>query len=144
MIFLLESPPASGKYFYDTSGKITEPLYASFMKFFKIITATKVEGLRQFCDKGKYLVDATYTAVNKMPGKTRKQTILNDYINLKADLNSIIQSRNNRIIIIKCSLYDLLFKKLKEDGYNVKDCRIPFPSHSHQRKFQELLQKCDK
>jgi hypothetical protein len=32
LVFLLESPPASGKCFYDPAGKTTEPLFAGLMR----------------------------------------------------------------------------------------------------------------
>lgn len=33
LLFILESPPVSGNYFYDETGKTTEPLFSTFMKF---------------------------------------------------------------------------------------------------------------
>jgi hypothetical protein len=32
LIFLLESPPASGDYFYDPAGRTTEQLFSAMMK----------------------------------------------------------------------------------------------------------------
>ena len=32
LIFILESPPASGKYFYNETGKTSEPLFNELMK----------------------------------------------------------------------------------------------------------------
>jgi len=34
-VFILESPPASGKYFYDESGNVSEPLFKAMMKLLK-------------------------------------------------------------------------------------------------------------
>ena len=43
-----ESPPASGKYFYDPEGRITEPLFAALMCQLSASPKSKEEGLRQF------------------------------------------------------------------------------------------------
>lgn len=80
LIFLLESPPASGKYFYDTTGEITEPLYKAIMQAFNINAECKEEGLEEFCKHGYLIVDATYTSVNKMTNKDRNKTILDIYL----------------------------------------------------------------
>jgi hypothetical protein len=31
-VFVLESPPASGKYFYNEEGRVTEPLFSGIMR----------------------------------------------------------------------------------------------------------------
>lgn len=45
LIFLLESPPVSGKYFYDESGKTSEPLFNALMKLLDNKPADKNYGL---------------------------------------------------------------------------------------------------
>lgn len=49
IIFVLESPPASGKYFYNPDGKTSEPLFRAMMKDVLGITpSSKEEGLKEF------------------------------------------------------------------------------------------------
>ena len=88
-IFILESPPVSGLYFYDKNGKTSEPLFAELMKFLKISVGSKSEGLNYFTKSGYLLVDATYQPVNELKGKERDKTILNDFDNLVEDLGNI-------------------------------------------------------
>ncbi len=64
-VFVLESPPVSGKYFYDESGLVSEPLFSAMMKLLPIVPQTKKEGLQQFASTGHFLVDATYEPVNE-------------------------------------------------------------------------------
>jgi hypothetical protein len=141
LIFLLESPPSSGKYFYDTTGEITEPLFSAFMQVFNINASNKEEGLKEFCKRGYLLVDATYTPVDKMKSRERKQTILNDYINLVMDLRNLIKNKDVKIILIKTNIYRLLKDKLLKDGFSIfnGDTMIPFPSNGWQKMFQERL-----
>src|SRR5438876_1096168 len=78
IIFLLESPPASGNYFYNPAGSISEPLYQALMEYLGINVRTKVEGLTEFRNRGYLLVDATYTPVNNIINSIqRNQAILN-------------------------------------------------------------------
>ena len=48
LTFVLESPPASGNYFYDPTGKTTEPLFSAMMKLIGHQPASKKDGLIAF------------------------------------------------------------------------------------------------
>lgn len=140
LIILLESPPISGKYFYDEEGFISEPLFKALMAAFSISANDKKEGLKEFKYKGILLVDSTYSPVNDiLNNNIRDSEILKNYDNLVNDLKNLDISKKTPIIIIKCSLYDLLFKKLKDDGFNLINgvIRVPFPSNGNQKLFQE-------
>ena len=60
LVIVAESPPASGKYFYNPDGEVSEPLFNALMKQLGIQPKTKFEGLREFQKRGWVLVDATY------------------------------------------------------------------------------------
>jgi hypothetical protein len=66
VIFVFESPPASGNYFYKPERTGYEPLFDAMMKDVLRIEPpqNKHEGLRAFADRGFLLLDATYTPVN--------------------------------------------------------------------------------
>ena len=66
LVIVAESPPTSGKYFYDPDGEVGEPLFNALMKQIDIQTKTKSEGLRKFQERGWLLVDATYEPVNSL------------------------------------------------------------------------------
>ena len=104
LIFILESPPVSGKYFYDETGKTTEPLFSGMMKLLGYSPADKKDGLEFFKSKGYLLVDATYKQVNRLKGKKRDDTILSDYINLLSDLKAISPDKNIPIILVKANI----------------------------------------
>jgi hypothetical protein len=63
LVIIAESPPASGKYFYDPTGATSEWLFAALMKQIGFSPSNKEEGLREFQRRGWILIDATYEPV---------------------------------------------------------------------------------
>ena len=142
-VFILESPPVSGKYFYDNSGLTSEPLFLAMMKLLRFYPFDKEEGLKHFSSKGCLLVDATYTQVNELKNSDRNKVILNDFQNLLGDLDSLGIEKGVELILVKKNICELLEKKLKESGFNVRNegVMIPFPSTGQQKKFHERIEK---
>jgi hypothetical protein len=65
IVFVLESPPESGLYFYNPEGRVSEPLFSAMMKdILGMKPKSKDEGLRAFAACGYPLIDASYTPVN--------------------------------------------------------------------------------
>jgi len=143
VIFVAESPPASGKYFYNEDGSLGEPLFRAMMNVLDIKPTTKTEGLKAFRQTGHLLVDATYTPVNKFQGKRRELTILSDYKNLTHDLKNLCGNKNPDVILIKANICRLLERKLRSDGFNVKNggVIVPFPSNGQQKNFLREMNK---
>ena len=142
LIIVAESPPAarpgcSALYFYDATGKTTEPLFAAFMLQLGIKPANKAEGLRAFQKKGWILVDATYQPVNEgLTDGERDEVITRHYLLLVADLKQL--DRSAPIVLIKANVYRLLETRLKDDGFEVINRGpIPFPATGWQKKFHE-------
>jgi hypothetical protein len=137
-VIVAESPPASGKYFYNPEGLTSEPLFAALMRQLNFPPTRKRDGLAEFQQRGWVLVDATYEPVDK-PNKNanRNKVIERDYEQLRADLRSLISDKPVPLILIKANVCKKLEPKLREDRFNVLNCGsiIPFPSHSHQTEF---------
>lgn len=143
IIFVLESPPASGKYFYNPDGPITEPLFKAMMKnVLKSQTASKADGLRMFKDAGCIIVDSTYTPVNHMPDSQADKVILEDYPELIEDLRKLARDSDPAIILVKANVCRLLEKRLLHDGFNVvnRGRVIYFPSTGRQLEFQKQIE----
>ncbi len=143
IVFILESPPVSGKYFYDEEGIIKEPLFSAMMKFIKFNPKDKQEGLAHFADSGYLIVDATYEPVNKLNGKMRDNKILENYENLIVDLKEMGDPKDISLILVKANICRLLEKRLIVDGFNVLNngIVIPFPSTGQQNIFQIEIRK---
>lgn len=143
LIFVLESPPASGKYFYDETGKTSEPLFNELMKLLNYKPADKKDGLVFFRDKGFFLVDATYKPVNELKGKKRNETIISDFNELVADLEGLCHNKKSPLILVKANICRLLEKKLEAKAFTVlnKEIVIPFPSTGQQKRFHAEIGK---
>ena len=138
LVIVAESPPASGRYFYDPTGAITEPLFSALMKKVGVSPATKDAGLRDFQNRGWVLVDATYEPVNELTNKQRNEIIRRDYPPLVADLRRLASGRAVPIVLVKANVCRLLEPKLKQSGFEViNDGRLVyFPSSGQQGQFQ--------
>jgi hypothetical protein len=142
LVFLLESPPASGRYFYDPTGKTTEPLFAGLMRLIGKNPGAKEEGLAAFAGKGLFLVDATYQPVNHIKSdKERNEAVLKALPELIRDLKRTLPDHRTPIVLVKANICRLLEAPLEREGFNVlNDGRvIPFPSSGQQAKFHRAL-----
>jgi hypothetical protein len=135
LAIVAESPPASGRYFYDATGPTTEPLFSAVMKQLRLQPATKDEGLRLFRQASWILVDATYQPVNALDQLGRNAVIVRDYSLLGADLKALAPER---VVLIKKNVCMLLEPRLVADGFHVLNAGrvIYFPSHGRQGDFQ--------
>jgi hypothetical protein len=141
LVIVAESPPASGKYFYDTTGSTREPLFAALMRQLGLSPTTKGVGLRELQQKGWVLVDATYQPVDKLTkdaSHDRDEVIVRDYPLLLDDLASLMPNRSIPLVLIKANVCRILGPLLSKDGFNVlNDGRdIYFPSHGRQTDFK--------
>ncbi len=143
IVFIAESPPISGKYFYDESGLITEPLFAAMMKLLQLKPRSKRDGLKYFSDTGHFLIDATYEPVNHLKGKARENAILQCYDELIHDLDSIDNSDGIKVILIKANICRLMEDRLTSMGFNVLNngVIVPFPSTGHQKVFRRNIKR---
>ena len=118
LIIIAESPPASGKYFYNPAGSVKEPLFMALMQILELTPLTKEEGLREFQKRDWVLVDATYKPVNARGSADRDKITLRNYSILHNDLAALLPKRNVPIILIKENVCRLLEHKLTQDGLN--------------------------
>jgi hypothetical protein len=152
LVIVAESPPASGKYFYNPGGKTSEPLFTALMKQLGVetkkqpgIEAKKADGLEKLRERGWVLIDATYDQIDGRSENERKRVILRDYGILCDDLTQLlgVRWRDVPLILIKKNVCEILSPMLKETGFNVlnKGCTIPFPSTGNQRRFCEKFRE---
>jgi hypothetical protein len=146
LVIVAESPPASGRYFYDPTGAVTEPLFAAVMKLLHLSPKTKEDGLRSLQRNGWILIDATYEPVNKLTGSSRDAVIGRDYTLLCDDLAALRSDPATPLILIKKNVCRLLEPKLTADGFNVlnRGRDVYFPSNGRQadfhRQFREIIE----
>jgi hypothetical protein len=142
LVIVAESPPASGKYFYDTTGSPKEPLFAALMLQLGISPTTKQDGLIEFQNRGWVLVDATYEPVDKLAkdaSHDRDEVISRDYPLLLDDLAKLMPNRSIPVVLIKANVCRTLEPLLSKDGFKVLNGgrAIYFPSNGQQTKFKK-------
>jgi hypothetical protein len=139
LVIVAESPPTSGRYFYDATGAPTEPLFSAFMQRLGVSGVTKEVGLDAFARRGWILVDATYQPINGMNEAARELVIARDYPLLRDDLAALLPDRSIPIILIKVNVGRILEPKLVDDGFDVINRGSPvyFPSSGQQNKFKQ-------
>jgi hypothetical protein len=140
-IFILESPPKSGAYFYNSAGSVKEQLFKAFMQFAKIEHKNKEEGLCQFQSRGFLVVDASYEPVNNLKEKDRENKILENYELLLHDLSQLNPDKSVPLVLVKKNVCELLEPRLKNKGFIVANngVSLPFPGTGRQRDFRERI-----
>ena len=145
IVFVLESPPKSGLYFYNPNGRVSEPLFSAMMKDIVGITPrSKDEGLRKFASRGFLLIDATYTPVNhdRLTRRERNERILDDLPILLEELRQYVGAGTG-VVLVKANVCELLEPVLIGHGFNIlnRGERIPFPSNGQQGKFRLAIRQ---
>jgi hypothetical protein len=151
LVIVAESPPKTGKYFYDPAGRTTEPLFAALMQQLKHAPATKEDGLREFQLRGWLLVDASYEPVDGVTNKKERDAVITrDYDLLRYDLDRMLSDKSTPVVLIKANVCRLLESRMKEDGFNVLNGgrAVYFPSNGRQpdfrRQFDAVLKSTGK
>jgi hypothetical protein len=144
IVFVLESPPKSGLYFYNPEGRVSEPLFNAMMKdIIGIKPNSKDEGLREFASRGFLLIDATYTPVNHehFSHQERNKRILDDLPVLIEELRGCV-GPNTGVVLVKANVCTLLEPILVAHGFPIlnRGRSIPFPSNGQQNRFREVAQ----
>jgi hypothetical protein len=140
-IFILESPPKSGKYFYNPDGTVREQLFRAMMEFIKVKPSNKQDGLGAFRDRGFIVVDASYAPVNDIKGKARDEAILREYDSLLRDLSLLTPNKDVPLILVKTDVCKLLGPRLTAAGFKVANnaITIPFSGSGRQKEFRDKL-----
>ncbi len=146
VLFIAEAPPcAEERYFYfgDVFEKdslwveLTKALYRN--EFGKTSTSAerkrKGSWLQRFCEDGYYLIDAVETPVQ--PGEGTR--LIRDNMNRLTNVIKIINP--NHIILIKATVYDILYNHLRRANLPVVNKRIPFPAAGRQGEFHEAMRR---
>jgi hypothetical protein len=145
IVFVLESPPKSGLYFYNSEGRVSEPLFSAMLKdIIGIKPRSKDEGLREFSARGFLLIDATYTPINHdhLSDRERNTRILDDLPVLVDELRQYV-GPGTGVVLVKANVCTLLEPILTARGFPVlnRGRIIPFPSNGQQGKFRMAMRQ---
>jgi len=150
-LFIAESPPVKKddeelRYFYFEKFKGKDFLFNSIMEvvlpdhYIDYKTHNnKALLLNKFKENGYFLIDACEYPINQY--KNRDSFILSDFPTLLQKIKTIGDD-DTKIILIKKNIFDLLYTRLKEHGFNVINTEhLDFPSCGNQLKFKDKLKK---
>ena len=145
IVFVLESPPKSGLYFYNPDGRVSEPLFSAMMKdIIGLKPKSKDEGLREFASRGFLMIDATYTPVNHdhLSDRERSKRILDDLPVLVDELRQYVGSGTG-VVLVKANVCALLDPILTAHGFPIlnRGRTIPFPSNGQQNRFRDAVRQ---
>ncbi len=120
VVFIFESPPSNGIYFYDD--KTIGPRWFNWLieKTVGKKFNSKKESLEAFAKKGYFIIDSTYNEINGLPQRIKESRIKLDSNKLFSKLNGISKvSSSFKIIIVGTPGFKVLSKKLIINKFNV-------------------------
>ncbi len=154
MLWIAESPPTSGSYFYFEEATGHDHLFRETMravKFWpedeKMLKGTdKRPLLEKFQSKGYFLVDTSPYPVDKLQDGKRNEALVEG---LPA-LGRLVERLNpSGVIIVKSNVYALARKMLGSMGMEDRVLNkesLPFPTHGRQKSYRtrihQLLSNC--
>ena len=142
VLFIAESPPAAhDRYFYFEDVQEQDALWVGLMKALyegefgetSRERLWKKKWLTKFKDDGYRLIDALKEPVGQSTGsRKRKNLILNVVDRVIEEIREISP---NQIVLIKATVFDVLYDPLHTTGLPVVYERLPFPSSGRQKEF---------
>ena len=135
LLFVGESPPASGGFFYDKSTMTTYTAQA-FEKAYNITFPNTANFLSFFKGKGCYLDDISTTPVDNLHGKDRKEVILNA---LDGFTNRLNVYNPEVIIVILKRIGQYVKSSVQEAGIESPVYVLPFPGMGWQNIYKRQL-----
>ena len=132
VLFVGESPPKSGRFFYDRN---TALYYATFCAFSRVFGVSEPEFLEFFQKSGCYLYD-----VLKVPGQKITDVDKSTLNQAKEDLKDFIRNtRPDVVIVIHRGVYrriEEILSQLRKEGIIKSFHSLPFPT----RYFNEYVE----
>jgi hypothetical protein len=147
LLWIAESPPTSGSYFYFPTANGKDHLFRETMRAVDIWPSKEVmkKGvdkrplLQSFRSKGFFLIDTCSHPVDKLPDRQRKRAIMDGTSNL---VQMVSELNPNAIIIVKSNIYEPVKHALDSGGFDGKILNrkpLPFPSHGRQQSYRKRI-----
>jgi len=145
VLFIAESPPdAIERYFYFENVQEQDSLWIGLMKalYEGEFGETSRERLRKkkwltkFKDDGYRLIDALKNPVGQYKDPQRRKLISNAVDHVIEEVKEISP---NQIVLIKATVFDVLYDPLHTAGLPVVNERLPFPGSGRQNQFAEIF-----
>lgn len=149
VLFIAESPPSSGGYFYaeETIGK--DHLFRETMRALELWHSRRP--MRKGCDKrwmlnafrslGFFLIDTCEFPVDKLRPIERRISTSQGALTLPDRVDALCPGR---IVIVKKTVFKPAIQALSGAGFGGRVLNaepLPFPSHGNQKKYRIMLRR---
>ena len=136
ILFVGESPPASGRFFYQADSGLYLAVRETFVQAFPPLK--NMEFLDSFCALGCYLVDLCGEPVDKMIPEARRNTCR---IGEKRLAQKIRVLRPQTIVTVVRSIRTGVKRAQERAGWTGDHLELPYPGrwYRHRAKFRRLL-----
>ncbi len=136
VLFVGESPPASGRFFYQADSGLYRAVRETFLQAFPSLR--NKEFLDSFCSLGCYLVDLCGEPVDNMSRDARKHACSRGETRLAQKIRTL---RPKTIVTVVRSIGTNVKRAQQRAGWSGYHLELPYPGrwHRHRRKFRRLL-----
>jgi len=149
ILFIAESPPSSGGYFYSEKTIGKDHLFRETMKALEFWPSGRP--MRKDCDKrsmlsefrslGFFLIDTCEFPVDKLPPRERRISTIRGAMTLPGRVGALCP---DRILIVKKTVFKPAIQALSKTGFARRVLNtepLPFPSHGNQKKYRTMLRR---
>jgi hypothetical protein len=136
VLFVGESPPANGTFFYFGKSNLAQYTHEAFERVYGQTTDPQ-EFLEAFRERGFYLVDLCQTPVNRLVKRARRAARRAGVEELTGMLREL---RPDRIVVVMKAIEPAVMKAVEAAGLQGTPVDVlPFPAYGHQREYVEKL-----
>jgi hypothetical protein len=136
ILFVGESPPASGRFFYQADSGLYRAVRDTFLRAFPALRNT--DFLDAFRSLDCYLVDLCGEPVDKMTAEARMYACSRGETRLAQMIRAL---RPQTIVTVVRSISPNVKRAQARAGWSGRHLELPYPGrwHGHRTKFRELL-----
>lgn len=122
ILFVGESPPASGRFFYHADSGLYRAIREAFVKSFPNLR--QADFLKSFRNLGCYLVDLCERPVDRLPPKMRRKLCRASELHLTKSIRSL---RPEIIIVVIRSIARNVQRSERQSNWSGRHVELPYP-----------------
>lgn len=148
-LFIAESPPNSGGFFYNPKTIGRDSLFAETMRTLRLWPENKTMSkgfdkrplLKRFQSMKYYLLDSSQTPVDKLGFRERNRKVRGEIPRLIREIKKL---KPDKIVLVKKNVFQIVGPALVKEDFAVRVLNktfLAFPSHGNQLKYRRHLRR---